>query len=70
MRITLEIDDEKLKSILKLTRQEKKSPALALALDEYLAFKKRQAFVNRVMAGETDYKGSNDEVEILSHKEP
>lgn len=70
MRITLDIDDEKVKSILKLTSQKKKSPALAMALDEYLAFKKRQAFVNRVMAGETDYQASNDEVETLAHQEP
>ena len=70
MRITLDIDDNKMASILKLTRQKKKSPALALALDEFLAYKRRQAFVARVMAGETDYQASNDEIEILAHQEP
>lgn len=69
MRVTLEIDDKKMKAILKLTRQEKKSPALALALDDYLAFKRRQTFVNRVMAGETDYQATNEEVEALAHPE-
>lgn len=69
MRVTLEIDEKKMKAILKLTRQQKKSPALALALDDYLAFKRRQAFVNRVMAGETDYQASNEEVEALAHPE-
>lgn len=69
MRVTLEIDDKKMKAILKLTRQQKKSPALALALDDYLAFKRRQAFVNRVMAGETDYQATNEEIEILAHQE-
>jgi hypothetical protein len=69
MRVTLEIDDKKMKAILKLTRQQKKSPALALALDDYLAFKKRQSFVNRVMAGETDYQSTNEEIEALAHPE-
>ena len=70
MRVTLEIDENKMKSILSLTRQQKKSPALAEALDEYLVFKRRQSFVSRVMAGETDYQASNDEVEKLAHSEP
>ncbi len=69
MRVTLEIDEKKMKAILKLTRQQKKSPALSLALDDYLAFKKRQAFVNRVMAGETDYEATNEEIETLAHQE-
>ena len=70
MRVTLEIDEEKMESILSLTRQKKKSPALAEALDGYLAFRRRQAFVSRVMAGKTDYLASNGEVESLAHKEP
>jgi len=70
MRVTLEIDEEKMRSILSLTRQNKKSPALAEALDEYLAFKRRQAFVSRAMAGKTDYQASNDELENLAHREP
>lgn len=70
MRITLDIDDRKMASILKLTHQKKKSPALALALDEFLAYKQRQVFVAKVMAGETDYQASNDEIEILAHQEP
>ena len=70
MRVTLEIDEEKMESILSLTRQKKKSPALAEALDGYLAFRRMQAFVPRVMAGKTDYLASNDEVESLAHKEP
>lgn len=65
MRITVEIEDDKLKSIQKLTRQRKKSPALVMALDEYLEYKRRQAFLDRVMAGGTDYRASNDEVESL-----
>jgi hypothetical protein len=65
MRVALEIDDEKMKAILSLTRQERNSTALALALDEYLAFKRTQVFVNRVMVGETDYQATNEEIERL-----
>ena len=70
MRITVEIDEKKMGSILKLTRQKKKSPALAMALDEFLEHKKRQAFLAKVMAGKTNYETSNEEIEILAHQEP
>ena len=70
MRITVEIDDKRLASILKWTRQPKKSPAVAEALEEYLMQKERQAFLDRVMSGRTDYSATNDEVEILAHQEP
>jgi hypothetical protein len=66
MRITIEIEEKKLRSILKYTGQRKKSPAVATALDEYLDQKKRQAFVAKVMEGGTDYRASNDEVETLA----
>jgi hypothetical protein len=36
MRITIEIDENKLKEIVRSTGQKKKSPALAQALDEFL----------------------------------
>lgn len=66
MRITVEIEEEKLRSILKLTRQTKKSPALSQALDEFIEHRERQDFLTKVMAGRTDYQMSNDEVEILT----
>ncbi len=67
MRITLEIDDEKLKSIMQMTQQEKKSPAVATALDEFLRFKKRETFIAKVMSGGTDYQTGNEELEAISH---
>lgn len=69
MRITVEIDDKKLASILKWTRQPKKSPAVSQALEEYLMQKERQAFLDRVMSGQTNYAATNDEVEVLAHQE-
>lgn len=66
----MDIDDSKMGTILKLTRQKKKSPALAMALDEFLEYKQRQAFLAKVMAGNTNYETSNEEIEALAHKEP
>ena len=63
MRINIEIDEKKLRSVLRLTKQKKKSPAVAQALDEYVEMKKKQEFVNRVMEGKTDYTATNEEIE-------
>ncbi|MCU0778697.1 MAG: hypothetical protein MUF86_13670 [Akkermansiaceae bacterium] len=44
----------------------KKSPAVARALDEFIEQRQRQEFLAKVMAGETDYRASNDELESLA----
>lgn len=66
MRITIEIEENKLDEVLTATGQRKKSPAVAVALDEFLENRRRQAFLDRVMAGKTDYQATNEEVEGLS----
>jgi hypothetical protein len=66
MRITVEIEDSKIEAIQKWTNQKKKSPALAAALDEFLVLRQRQEFLSKVMAGETDYRASNDEIEDMA----
>jgi hypothetical protein len=66
MRITVDIEQKTLRSILKLTRQTKKSPAVAQALNEFIEQRQRQEFLARVMAGETDYRTSNDELESIT----
>lgn len=70
MRITVDVDDKKVGSILELTQQKKMSPAVAMALDEFLEFKQRQAFLAKVMAGKTDCAASNEEIEALAHSLP
>lgn len=70
MRITIEIEEKKLTSILKETRQTKKSPAVAAALDEYLGLKSRQRFVAKVMAGKTSYGAGNREIEFAASLDP
>ncbi len=69
MRITIDIDENKLRSIQKWTGEKKMSPAIAIALDEYLLQKQREAFLAKVEEGEVDYSASNDEVERLAHPE-
>lgn len=66
MRITVDIEQKKLHSILRLTRQTKKSPAVAQALDEFIEQRQRQEFLAKVMAGATEYRTSNDELESLT----
>jgi hypothetical protein len=66
MRITVEIEDSKIKAIQKWTKERKKSPAVAQALDEFIEQRQRQEFLAKVMAGETDYRASNDELEFLT----
>lgn len=66
MRITVDIEQHKLRCILKLTRQTKKSPAVVQALDEFIEQRQRQEFLAKVMAGQTDYRASNYELESLT----
>jgi menaquinone-dependent protoporphyrinogen IX oxidase len=66
MRITVEIEESKIEAIQKWTNERKKSPAVAQALDEFLEHRQRQQLLTKVMAGETDYRASNDELESLS----
>jgi hypothetical protein len=69
MRITVDIEDQKLDAVLKWTRQTKKSPAVAAAIDEFLEQKRRQAFLEKVLAGKTNYSMSNEKVESLARLE-
>jgi Arc/MetJ family transcription regulator len=64
MRITIELDENQLKSVLRATGKTKMSPAVSAALDEYLTMKRREEFVSLVMSGKTDYQASNEELEI------
>lgn len=66
MRITVEIEDSKIQAIQKWTKMRKKSPAVAQALDEFIEQRQRQEFLAKVMAGETDYRTSNEELESLT----
>jgi hypothetical protein len=66
MRITVEIEDSKIEAIQRWTNEPKKSPAIAQALDEFIEQRERHEFLTKVMAGKTDYRMSNDELESLT----
>jgi hypothetical protein len=66
MRITVEIEDSKIEAIQRWTKERKKSPAIAQALDEFIEQRQRQEFLTKVMDGKTDYLLSNDELESLT----
>ena len=63
MRITVEIDAKELKQIQKATGQKKKSPAVSKALSDYIRMQERRAFIERALAGKTNYSLTNEELE-------
>ena len=63
MRITFEIDAKDLKQIQKITGQRKKSPAISHALGDFLRMRERRAFIQKALAGRTDYPLTNEELE-------
>ncbi len=63
MRITIDVDAGELKQIQKLTGQKKKSPAVSQALSEFLKLQGRQKFIERALAGDTDFSQTNEELE-------
>ena len=63
MRITFEIDANDLKQIQKITGQKKKAPAVSHALTDYLRMRQRRAFIEKALAGQTDYGLTNEELE-------
>jgi len=66
MKVTVEIEASKMRSIKEWTQQRKKSSAVVHALDEFIEQRRRQEFLAKVMAGETDYRTSNTELESLT----
>jgi Arc/MetJ family transcription regulator len=63
MRITIDIGAKQLTRIQKITGEKKKSPAVARALAEYLNWRQRHQFVERVLAGKTDFALTNRDLE-------
>jgi len=66
MRITVDLDENDLTEVSRLTGIKKKSPAVALAVQEFIRQKERELFLKKVLAGETDYALSNDELEAAT----
>ena len=63
MRITIDIDAKQLATIQKATGTRKKSPAIRRALEQFLLEIEKKEFLRKVLAGETDYSMTNEELE-------
>ncbi len=63
MRITIDIDEDTLREVMKFTGETKKGPAVTKAAMELMRREKIRDFTRRVMAGEFDYPVTNDELE-------
>jgi len=70
MRITVDIDDKKLKEIQRITGLRMKSPAVNRALDIFLREMRKRDLLEQVREGKTDYPRTNEELEQLGHYDP
>jgi metal-responsive CopG/Arc/MetJ family transcriptional regulator len=65
MRITVDIKDDVLDQLSKITGEDKKSPAVAFAVSEYVKREKAKEFGKLLREGAFDYPTTNDEIEKL-----
>ncbi len=63
MRITLDIKPSEMRELQKFTGKRKKAQAIVRALASFLRMRKGQAFIERALAGQTDYALTNEELE-------
>jgi hypothetical protein len=63
MRITVDIKGETLDELSRITGQDKKSPAVAFAVSEYIKREKAKEFGKLLREGAFDYPATNDEIE-------
>ncbi len=63
MRITVDIDEKTIKSVINVTGIKKRSPAVSKAVSEYCVNQKRKHFLERIISGGSDYSLTNDALE-------
>jgi len=63
MRITVDLEENILDELSKVTGENKKSPAVAKAVTEYLKRQKAREFARLLMEGSFDYPLTNEEIE-------
>ena len=63
MRITVEIDENTLRDVLRITGERKKSTALSKAVAEFINRKKAAEFGRLIRENAFDYPLTNEEVE-------
>ena len=67
MRITVEIEEDRIRQVMAATGESKKSPAIAKAVEEYLSMKGRQRFAGLILEKRIPYEVTNDEIEQAEH---
>jgi metal-responsive CopG/Arc/MetJ family transcriptional regulator len=65
MRITVDIPDNDLAELTKITGEEKKSPAIAKAVSEFIKRRKAKEFGKLLREGAFDFPMTNEELENL-----
>jgi len=63
MRMTVDIDEETLNELLKITRLKKNSPAVAFAVRDFVNRKRARDFGRMLREGKFDYPATNEETE-------
>lgn len=65
MRITVRLDPSELKKLKAVTGLDKMSPAVELAVKEFIRSSNRKEFADRIRRGLFDFPCSNDDLEKL-----
>ena len=65
MRITVDISNEIIADLMKITGEKMKSPAISKAVEEFVKRKKAREFGRMLREGEFDYPGDNEDIEKL-----
>jgi hypothetical protein len=63
MRVTVDIKNEALNDLCRITGQKKKGHAVAFAVKEYVKKEKAKEFGTLLLEGAFDYPATNDEIE-------
>ena len=65
MRMTVELDEDTLQALLKVTGIKKGSPAVAFAVRDFVNRRKAKDFGRMLREGKFDYPATNDQIEDL-----
>jgi len=63
MRITVDIEDDVLNDLVRITGDSKKSPAVAKAVTDFVLRRKAREFGRMLREGVFDYPATNEEIE-------
>ena len=65
MRITVDVSESVLESVIEITGEKRKSPALSMALEEFVKRAKAREFGKRIREGAFDYPLDREEMAEL-----